>query len=115
MKRQISIVAGCAAICAAAILALSFPPHSKAAPGTPAFTVSHAMIPARDGVHLHTAIFTPKDHGGPLPILLIRSPYGLDDDAGLQHQLATDYSDLARDGYMFVFQDIRGRYKSEGH
>ncbi|MGH9451300.1 MAG: CocE/NonD family hydrolase [Terriglobia bacterium] len=115
MARSAKMVAGCAAICVAAILALSFPPHSKAAPGSPGFSVSHAMIPARDGVHLHTTIFTPKDHAAPLPILLIRSPYGLDDDAGLQHQLATDYSDLARDGYIFVFQDIRGRYKSEGH
>jgi putative CocE/NonD family hydrolase len=81
----------------------------------PRFTIRHAMIPMRDGVRLHTSIFTPKDRPGPFPFLLVRSPYGLDSDPSLLQRLETSYRDLVRDGYIFVFQDIRGRYMSEGH
>ena len=42
------------------------------------FRVSDAMIPMRDGVRLHTKIFAPKEASGPLPILLLRTPYGID-------------------------------------
>jgi uncharacterized protein len=69
----------------------------------------------RDGVHLHTSIFTPNGGPGPFPLLLVRSPYGLDSDPTLLQRLDTSYRDLVRDGYIFVFQDIRGRYMSEGH
>lgn len=79
------------------------------------FSERAEMIPMRDGINLHTVIFTPESHAGRLPILLIRSPYGLDNVARLQKLLATDYADLANDGYIFVFQDIRGRYLSQGH
>ena len=40
------------------------------------------MIPARDGVRLHTKIFTPKNQTGPLPIILRRTPYGIEGAAG---------------------------------
>ena len=72
---------------------------------------SGVMIPARDGVRLNTAIFAPKN-AGQLPFLLLRTPYGIDDwpasafDGYLK--------ELADEGYIFVFQDIRGRFKSEG-
>ncbi|MDE3179183.1 MAG: CocE/NonD family hydrolase [Acidobacteriota bacterium] len=79
------------------------------------FALTHEMIRMRDGVRLHTAIFIPRGKTGPFPILLIRSPYGLDNDAKLSRDLETIYSDLSGDGYIFAFQDIRGRYLSEGH
>jgi putative CocE/NonD family hydrolase len=70
------------------------------------------MIPVRDGIHLHAVIFTPKDQQGPLPVLLLRTPYGVD------HTPPPDkwvyLKDLASEEYIFVFQDIRGRYGSEG-
>ena len=44
--------------------------------------------------------------------MLMRTPYGI--DAGAPHALAEYLKDLADDGYLFAFQDIRGRYKSEG-
>ncbi|MGH9469996.1 MAG: CocE/NonD family hydrolase [Terriglobia bacterium] len=89
-------------------------PATASAQHAPEFTITHNMIPMRDGVRLHTAIFMPKEKTGPLPFLLVRSPYGLDDDTKLLKQLGADYVDLARDGYIFVFQDIRGRYLSGG-
>ncbi|HMP17144.1 MAG TPA: CocE/NonD family hydrolase [Gemmatales bacterium] len=70
-------------------------------------TVNVAM---RDGIQLHTVIHTPKDQKTALPILLQRTPYGADNRSPLQPYLR----DMAEDGYIFVFQDIRGRFQSEG-
>src|SRR5258706_4159891 len=74
------------------------------------FDKREVMIPVRDGVKLHTEIYTPKDAKEPLPMLLDRTPYGISaPDRGMSNQLF-GYSDLFADGYIFVFQDIRGRY-----
>jgi putative CocE/NonD family hydrolase len=70
------------------------------------FDKSEHMIPMRDGIKLHTVIFTPKDRAKPLPILFSRTPYGT--------PATISGGDLASDGYIFAFQDIRGRFKSEG-
>lgn len=75
------------------------------------FTRSEVMIPMRDGVSLHTRIFTPKSMRADLPIILTRTPYGI---AGAAGNFVTSYAELADEGYIFVFQDIRGRFKSEG-
>ncbi len=73
---------------------------------------SEVMIPVRDGVHLHTVIFTPKDQPEPLPFVIIRTPYGADNTPAPDKFAYLE--DMARERYIFVFQDIRGRYKSEG-
>ena len=75
------------------------------------YDVRDVMIPMRDGVRLHTKIFTPKDATGPLPFIMKRTPYGVEGAAG---NLNGYMSDMAEDGYIFVFQDIRGKYGSEG-
>ncbi len=78
------------------------------------FDKTEVMIPARDGAKLHTEIYTPKNAGEPLPIILERTPYGLnDDEKGYSRKLGR-YAEMIPDGYIFVFQDIRGRYGSEG-
>ena len=69
------------------------------------------MIPMRDGINLHTIVYAPKARSEPLPFLIHRSPYGWSSAAQF---IDSALSDLARDGYFLVFQDIRGRYKSEG-
>jgi putative CocE/NonD family hydrolase len=76
-----------------------------------AYEHTSADIPMRDGLKLHVEIFSPKNATEPLPFLFERTPYGVADAGG---RLAGGYSDLADEGYIFVFQDIRGRYKSEG-
>jgi putative CocE/NonD family hydrolase len=70
------------------------------------------MIPMRDGVHLHTLIFTPKDQAEPLPMLFNRTPYGVGQSTsdGINRR----FIEFVKDGYIFVRQDIRGRYASEG-
>jgi len=78
----------------------------------PSFTKKEVQIAMRDGAKLHTAIYTPKRAAGPLPILMSRTPYGID---GMDAALASpSLKYLIRDGYIFVFQDIRGRFTSEG-
>src|SRR5207244_581665 len=70
------------------------------------------MVRMRDGVRLHTMIFTPKDQTAPLPIVMSRTPYGI--EGSTSDGLNRRYRDLVKDGYIFVLQDIRGRYGSEG-
>ncbi len=73
---------------------------------------AEVMIPMRDGVKLHAIILKPADIPGPLPILIERTPYGVS-----RMDRAVKFAsrpELARSGYIFVDEDIRGRYKSEG-
>lgn len=104
----------CRVYCVAVLLAL----HSAPASSQPAtdsdkrFTRSEAMIAMRDGVRLYTLIYVPKGITAPLPFIMMRTPYGSDarGPTALQNYL----KDLADEGYIFVFQDNRGRHKSEG-
>jgi putative CocE/NonD family hydrolase len=78
------------------------------------FTRREAMIPMRDGPRLFTVILTPRRRtADSLPFILSRTPYGTDGWGGTQG-IAYGFQELIRDGYIFVFQDIRGRYRSEG-
>ncbi len=77
----------------------------------PTFEKTDTMVAMRDGVRLHTNVYVPKGFVGNLPIMLVRTPYGIE---GGDRAFAGAYAELARDGYIFVHQDIRGRYKSEG-
>src|SRR6185312_6813595 len=84
---------------------------------------STAMIPMRDGVKLFTVILTPvaatNPTGAPTsPILIQRTPYGADipipTDSDFVLPEGFPYYNMAQDGYIFVMQDVRGKYKSEG-
>ncbi|MDD8027484.1 MAG: CocE/NonD family hydrolase [Acidobacteriota bacterium] len=86
-------------------------PVSQAVPDTP-FVLTEAMIPMRDGVKLYTAIWAPGNASGPWPFLMDRTPYSA--SGRTSASINQRYRELARDGYIFVFQDIRGRNKSEG-
>jgi putative CocE/NonD family hydrolase len=78
------------------------------------FDKTDVMISVRDGIKLHTEIYTPRDAGEPWPIVFERTPYGLgDDEKGYSRKLKR-YAEMIPDGYILVFQDIRGRYGSEG-
>ena len=101
-----------------AITAASFGAMARRGQSTPdlsgVFRKSDVMIPMRDGVRLHTEIYVPKDMTQPLPFIFERTPYGVtDDENGIATKFAI-YGELVRGGYIFVFQDIRGRYKSDG-
>ena len=103
---RLQVIAGlCAALIATTAAAQDAPPKSP-------FLWQEAMIPMRDGAKLQTVILTPAGQSGPLPILLRRSPYGVPGRA--PQEIPTNLKELAADGYIFVVQNLRGRFKSEG-
>src|SRR5260370_39888176 len=75
-----------------AIPALAQEPAAK-----PIFKLQEVMIPMRDGVKLQTAILTPVDQQGPLPILFRRTPYGVPEKP--PEQMPASWKELAQDGY----------------
>jgi len=75
------------------------------------------MIEMRDGIKLFTAIYIPKDIApdNQYPFIMQRTPYSCRPYGEDQYSARlTQYIHLAREGYIFVFQDVRGKYMSEG-
>jgi uncharacterized protein len=95
----------------AAIVAFPSVPHASAqALSLTSYSCRFVQIPMRDGIHLNTSVCQPGGSPGPLPFLLTRTPYGIAGDT----VVGQSYRFFAADGYIFVSQDIRGRYASEG-
>jgi uncharacterized protein len=84
------------------------------------YTKREVIIPMRDGVKLFTSIYEPKSRGEKYPIMFARTPYqvapyGKDKDGNEQFKQSLGPNELfAREGYIFVYQDVRGRWMSEG-
>ena len=76
------------------------------------FTFEKVMVPMRDGAKMETVIIRPRGATGPLPILFQRTPYGIPDSA--PPAVPGSWKSLADDGYIFVFQSMRGRFGSDG-
>src|SRR5215471_9916722 len=76
------------------------------------FRFQEVMIPMRDGARLQTVILAPTGQNGPLPILLRRTPYGVPSKP--YEKMPANLVELAKDGYIFVIQNLRGRFRSEG-
>ncbi|HAV35923.1 MAG TPA: X-Pro dipeptidyl-peptidase [Massilia sp.] len=86
------------------------------------YTKYEYRIPMRDGIKLFTVVYVPKDSSRSYPFLMQRTPYS----AGVHAQDATRYGvdwypeaigpsrEFMDSGYIFVKQDVRGRYMSEG-
>src|SRR3712207_1873220 len=105
-------VVGASAL-AALLVANPLAGQTPPAPGAETLYVrTNVMIAMRDGVRLHTEIFAPRNAREPLPIMFRRTPYGVGPNS--IRAVQGPYKELHEDGYIFVFQDIRGRYGSEG-
>mgnify|MGYP000226989466 CR=1 FL=1 len=78
------------------------------------YTKTATMVPMRDGIKLYTTIYTPIGAKEKLPILIKRTPYGAKERDTVDMTAIPYESALAKDGYIFVYQDIRGKFKSEG-
>lgn len=79
------------------------------------YTKYEYRIPMRDGVHLFTSIYVPKDASRSYPFLIERTPYSVAPYGVDKYRNRLGPSpDFDRAGYIFVFQDVRGRYMSEG-
>ena len=87
------------------------PSFALAQSAMPTYEKRTEMIAMRDGVKLNTNIFIPKDAKDSLPFLIIRTPYGAIANA---FGVTRGNKELAEEGFIFVSQDVRGRYGSEG-
>ena len=73
------------------------------------------MVPMRDGVKLFTIVYTPRDTTKRYPILLVRTPYSIRPyEPDVYRAVLGPSAEFDRDGYIFVFQDVRGKFRSEG-
>ena len=100
------------AILAVLLICVSVSAVAQQPAAAPIFKFQEVMIPMRDGVRLQTVILTPAHAAGPLPILVERTPYGVPEKAPTE--VWPEAKELMEDGYIFVFQNLRGRFKSEG-
>ncbi len=79
------------------------------------YTKYEYRIPMRDGAHLFTCVYVPKDTSRAYPFLIDRTPYSVGPYGVDQYRNQLGPSpEFDSAGYIFVFQDVRGRYMSEG-
>jgi uncharacterized protein len=79
------------------------------------YTKHECRIPMRDGKKLFTAVYSPKDASRSYPILLNRTPYSVAPYGAENYPADLGPSDVfSREGFIFVYQDVRGRMMSEG-
>jgi uncharacterized protein len=78
------------------------------------FIKTEVQIPMRDGIKLFTSVYTPIDATQKYPILLKRTPYSCSPYGKDDYTKAFQNMTLAKSGYIFVTQDVRGKYLSEG-
>jgi uncharacterized protein len=78
----------------------------------PEYERQEVMIPMRDGVKLHAIVLKPVNPPGSLPFLMDRTPYGV--DGTTMASFFGSRPELARAQYIYVAEDIRGRFESEG-
>ena len=82
------------------------------------YTKKTYMVPMRDGIKLFTVVLAPTQDISPSPFLIQRTPYGSDfplpEDSTVPVRKMGSFQPMAKEGYIFVFQDMRGKFKSEG-
>ncbi len=78
------------------------------------YTKYEYMIPMRDGVHLYTAVYVPTSVPGKHPILMERTPYSAGPYGPDAYTYFRGSPKLREKGYIFAYQDVRGKYMSEG-
>jgi len=79
------------------------------------YTKVECMIPMRDGVKLFTAVYLPRDTSQTYPIMLNRTPYSIGPYGEEKYRaLLGPSSYFDKEGFIFVYQDVRGKFKSEG-
>lgn len=79
------------------------------------YTKKEVYITMRDGARLFTSIYTPKSKSKKYPIMLNRTPYTVAPYGESKFKTTIANMNLVREGYIFVFQDVRGRWMSEGN
>jgi putative CocE/NonD family hydrolase len=115
----LALTTGAAALAQTAPMTPDIPPSYSAPTGRYDYIKREVMIPMRDGVKLHTVIVIPKG-AAHAPILLTRTPYNASgraarsDSPNMLSELPQGDEVFVQGGYIRVFQDVRGKYGSEG-
>ncbi|MBK8313016.1 MAG: CocE/NonD family hydrolase [Acidobacteria bacterium] len=79
------------------------------------YTKYEYLVPMRDGIRLFTSVYVPKDRTRPYPFLLTRTPYSVGPYGVDNYRSSLGPSEqFEKEGFIFVYQDARGRYMSEG-
>ena len=79
------------------------------------YTKFEHRIPMRDGTRLFTAVYVPNDLSQAYPLLLFRTPYTVGPYGADRYRKKLGPSEeFEQEGFIFVFQDVRGRFMSEG-
>jgi putative CocE/NonD family hydrolase len=79
------------------------------------YTKYEYRIPMRDGIKLFTTVYAPKDTSKPYPMMMTRTPYSVSPYGIDNYRAVLGPSELfTKEGFIFVYQDVRGRYLSEG-
>ncbi|MFL5515185.1 MAG: CocE/NonD family hydrolase, partial [Gemmatimonadales bacterium] len=98
------------ALLSAAAVAPAAPLRAQQATG---YERREVTIPVRDGTRLFAIVLSPRGASQPLPIMLIRTPFSAAREFRTA-ELPPRYKEIGQDGYIFVTEDIRGRYDSKG-
>jgi len=78
------------------------------------YSREETTISMRDGINLFTSIYAPKDNSEKHPIILVRTPYNIEPRENNYSSRLRSLTHLLSENYIIVFQDVRGRYMSEG-
>ncbi|MBX3276476.1 MAG: CocE/NonD family hydrolase [Acidobacteria bacterium] len=78
------------------------------------YAKSEHRIPMRDGRKLHTVVYTPLDQSQKYPVLLTRTPYGSGPYGAVMRPVLGPSPQFTEEGFIFVYQDVRGTFLSEG-
>ena len=109
----IAVSLSACAVVVVLLLAENLPAGAQSTSPADVDITRNVMVTMRDGIKLATNIYRPSRNGSPVegrfPVVLERSPYGKDSAP------AAIWSTLVARGYIVVWQDVRGRYRSEGH
>ena len=80
------------------------------------YTKHEFMVPLRDGVKLYTQVYSPRDTSQTYPIMIYRTPYSVRNYGPTRYRNQLGPNDqYPAEGFIFVYQDVRGQYMSEGN
>jgi len=88
--------------------------QAEVRPETLSYSKTVVDIPMRDGIHLHTHIYSPDNVPGPFAFMINRTPYSIMPYEDAKKTQLGPSSRFKEHGFIFVYQDVRGRFMSEG-
>jgi putative CocE/NonD family hydrolase len=115
-SKQVRARIGAAALVAAAWAVTANTQAPARVPGVEArYAKTEHEVPMRDGVKLFTTVYAPRDSSRSYPIMLLRTPYGVPPYGADQYRGSLGPSKrFEEEGFIFVYQDVRGKFMSEG-